>query len=75
MSEDNFVEINGEKIEIPKIALGEFAPPGIEAFNLKYEAEKQRAEKAERKARLYFWGGIFASALFMVGGYLLGKFC
>ncbi len=75
MNEDRFVEVNGEKIKIPDIALGKFMPDSVQAMILKYEKEEQRAQKAERKARLYFWCGIIASVIFMVGGYLLGKFC
>ena len=75
MSEDIFVEVNGEKIKIPDIALGKFMPDSVNALILKCEKAEERAKNAERKAFLYFWGGIIASALFMVGGYLLGKFC
>lgn len=75
MNEDRFVEVNGEKFKIPDIALGKFMPDSLNALILKYEKSEERAKMAERKARLYFWGGIIASALFMVGGYLLGKFC
>lgn len=50
-------------------------PDSVNALILKCEKAEERAKNAERKAFLYFWGGIIASALFMVGGYLLGKFC
>lgn len=58
-------------IKIPDIAFGKVIPPNIEHLIL-LEEEK---EKAEKKARLYFWGGIITSVLCMIGGYLLGKFC
>ena len=58
-------------IKIPVIAFGKVIPPNIERLIL-LEEEK---EKADKKARLYFWGGIITSVLCMIGGYLLGKFC
>lgn len=58
-------------IKIPDIAFGKVIPPNIERLIL-LEEEK---EKAEKKARLYFWGGIITSVLCMIGGYLLGKLC
>ena len=58
-------------IEIPEIATGGIIPPVVERFS-KLQEEKIAAEK---KARLYFWGGILTSVLCMIGGYLLGKYC
>lgn len=37
MSEDKFVEVNGEKIKIPDIALGKFMPDSVNALILKCE--------------------------------------
>ena len=36
--------------------------------------EKNRADAAERKAKLYFWVGIACNILCMFGGYLMGKY-
>ena len=58
-------------LEIPAIAKGQVIPPAVERY-MRLQEEKAAAE---RKARLYFWGGVVTSVLCMVGGYLLGKFC
>ena len=58
-------------IKIPDTAFGKVIPPNIERLILLEEEKK----KAEKKARLYFLGGIITSVLSMIGGYLLGKFC
>lgn len=58
-------------IKPPAIAEGEVIPPAVERY-IQLQEEKSAAE---RKSRLYFWGGIVASVLCMVGGYLLGKYC
>lgn len=58
-------------LEIPAIAEGKVIPPAVERY-IRLQEEKAAAE---RKARLYFWGGVVTSVLCMVGGYLLGKFC
>lgn len=55
----------------PEIAKGTVIPYGVQRFAELEEARK----RAERNARLYFWGGILSSILCMIGGYLLGKFC
>lgn len=44
---------------------------GVQEY-IRLQDEKKAAD---RKARLYFWGGIVTSVLCMIGGYLLGKFC
>lgn len=64
-------DLSGLHIEMPGIATGEIIPPIVDRLS-KLQEEK---EAAERKARLYFWGGIVESVLCMIGGYLLGKFC
>lgn len=67
---DEYLRFQGQDIKIPDIALGK-VPPSI-VSQLQHETELR--EKAERKARLYFWSGIICSVLCMVGGYLLGKY-
>lgn len=57
--------------EIPEIAKGTVIPHGVQEY-IRLQDEKKAAD---RKARLYFWGGIITSVLCMIGGYLLGKFC
>lgn len=57
--------------EIPGIAKGAVIPYGVQEY-IKLQDEKKAADK---KARLYFWGGVISSVLCMIGGYLLGKFC
>lgn len=64
-------DLSGLHIEMPEIATGGIIPPVVERFS-KLQEEKIAAE---RKARLYFWGGIVTSVLCMIGGYLLGKYC
>ena len=56
--------------EIPELAKGTVIPHGVQEY-IRLQDEKKAAE---RKARLYFWGGIITSVLCMIGGYLLGKF-
>lgn len=68
---DEYLHFQGADIKIPDIALGK-VPPNI-VYQLQREAEIR--ERAEQKAKLYFWGGIICSVLCMVGGYLLGKYC
>lgn len=55
----------------PEIAKGTVVPYGVQRLA---ELEESR-KRAEKKAKLYFWGGILSSILCMIGGYLLGKFC
>lgn len=57
--------------EIPEIAKGTVIPHGVQEY-IKIQDEKKAADK---RARLYFWGGVISSVLCMIGGYLLGKFC
>ena len=67
----DYLYVNGKSFKIPDVALGKTLPDYI--FELeRFEAAKA---KAERKARIYFWGGIICSILCMIVGYLLGKFC
>ena len=57
--------------EIPEIAKGAVIPYGVQEY-IKLQDEKKAADK---KACLYFWGGVISSVLCTIGGYLLGKFC
>lgn len=59
------------KFEMPEIAKGTVIPHGVQEY-INLQNEKKNADK---RARLYFWGGIISSVLCMIGGYLLGKFC
>lgn len=59
------------KFEMPEIAKGTVIPHGVQEY-INLQNEKKTADK---RARLYFWGGIISSVLCMIGGYLLGKFC
>lgn len=59
------------KFEMPEIAKGTVIPHGVQEY-INLQNEKKNADK---KARLYFWGGIISSVLCMIGGYLIGKFC
>jgi len=59
------------KFEMPEIAKGTVIPHGVQEY-INLQNEKETADK---RARLYFWGGIISSVLCMIGGYLLGKFC
>lgn len=58
------------RFDIPEIAKGTVIPSSVERF---IEAE-ERARKAERKAKLYFWAGVVTNIICMFVGYLLGKF-
>lgn len=70
-NKNEYIEFSGTAIKIPDIALGKNAPAVVHRII----AAEERAEKAERKSRLYFWGGIIATVLCTILGYLLGKFC
>lgn len=59
------------KFEMPEISKGTVVPHGVQKY-INLQNEKKNADK---RARLYFWGGIISSVLCMIGGYLLGKFC
>lgn len=61
---------NLKKFGIPEMAKGTIVP------NVIYKMEKEEAlrKKAERKARIYFWGGIISTALFTFVGFFLGKY-
>lgn len=67
----DYINFQGTEFKIPDIAAGKVVPPIVDRL-VRAEEEKQRAEK---RARLYFWAGIICSVLRMFGGYLLGKFC
>lgn len=78
MSDNEYLEVNGKKIKAPDIALGKVIPHSLwrlEKDRQEKEAAEKRAEAAEKMARLYFWGGIFATVFCTIIGYLLGKFC
>lgn len=72
---DNKPEFRQIKIEIPEIAKGTIIPHGVQRYIELEEAKK----KAERKADLYFWGGVastvISSIISVIAGYLLGKYC
>lgn len=57
--------------EIPDIARGAVIPDSVRR-NIENE---ERRVKAERKNKLYFWGGIASTILGVIAGWLLGKFC
>ena len=50
----DYLEWNGEKIRIPDIALGKTAPYSVDVL----AREEELRKRAERKARLYFIGGV-----------------
>lgn len=72
---DDKPEFQQIKIEIPEIAKGTTIPHGVQRFIELEEARK----KAERKATLYFWGGVASTVVFsiisVIAGYLLSKYC
>lgn len=57
-------------MDIPDIAKGTVIPNSVE----RYIKAEERARKAEKKAKLYFWSGILSNVICMVVGYLLAKF-
>ena len=68
---DEYIEINGEKMRIPDIALGKEIPPGIE----KYIELEERARKEKKRADIYAVVSIVSSFVCTIIGWLLGKFC
>lgn len=67
----DYLEWNGKRIQIPDIALGKTAPYFVDVL----AREEELRKRAERKARLYFIGGIVGTLAGTVLGWLLGKFC
>ena len=64
------IEMNGERIELPDIALGKTVPYYVEQL----KREEYLRKKAERKADLYFVGGLLGTLAGTILGWLLAKF-
>lgn len=68
---NDYIEVNGEKIKIPDVALGKTAPYYVE----KSQRDEFLRKRAERKADLYFVGGLLGTLAGTILGWLLAKFC
>lgn len=68
---NDYIEVNGEKIKIPYVALGKTVPHYVE----KLQREEFLRKRAERKADLYFVGGLLGTLAGTILGWLLAKFC
>lgn len=68
---NDYIEVNGEKIKIPDVALGKTVPYYVE----KLQREEFLRKRAERKADLYFVGGLLGTLAGTILGWLLAKFC
>jgi hypothetical protein len=68
---NDYIEVNGEKVKIPDVALGKTAPHYVE----KLQREEFLRKRAERKADLYFVGGLLGTLAGTILGWLLAKFC
>ena len=68
---NDYIEVNGEKIKIPDVALGKTVPHYVE----KFQREEFLRKRAERKADLYFVGGLLGTLAGTILGWLLAKFC
>jgi hypothetical protein len=66
----DYIEMNGERIELPDIALGKTVPYYVEQL----KREEYLRKKAERKADLYFVGGLLGTLAGTILGWLLAKF-
>ena len=66
----DYIEMNGERIELPDIALGKTVPYYVEQL----KREEYLRKKAERKADLYFVGGLLGTLAGTMLGWLLAKF-
>lgn len=66
----DYIEVNGEQIELPDIALGKTVPYYVEQL----KREEYLRKKAERKADLYFVGGLLGTLAGTILGWLLAKF-
>lgn len=68
---NDYIEVNGEQIKIPDVALGKTVPYYVE----KFQREEFLRKRAERKADLYFVGGLLGTLAGTILGWLLAKFC
>lgn len=68
---NDYIEVNGEKIKIPDVALGKTVLHYVE----KLQREEFLRKRAERKADLYFVGGLLGTLAGTILGWLLAKFC
>ena len=66
----DYIEMNGERIDLPDIALGKTVPYYVEQL----KREEYLRKKAERKADLYFVGGLLVTLAGTILGWLLAKF-
>lgn len=66
----DYIEMNGERIDFPDIALGKTVPYYVEQL----KREEYLRKKAERKADLYFVGGLLGTLAGTILGWLLAKF-
>lgn len=66
----DYIEMNGKRIDLPDIALGKTVPYYVEQL----KREEYLRKKAERKADLYFVGGLFGTLAGTILGWLLAKF-
>lgn len=66
----DYIEMNGERIDLPDIALGKTVPYYVEQL----KREEHLRKKAERKADLYFVGGLLGTLAGTILGWLLAKF-
>lgn len=66
----DYIEMNGERIDLPDIALGKTVPYYVEQL----KREEYLRKKAERKADLYFAGGLLGTLAGTILGWLLAKF-
>ena len=66
----DYIEMNGERIDLPDIALGKTVPYYVEQL----KREEYLRKKAERKADLYFVGGLLGTLAGTILGWLLAKF-
>lgn len=66
----DYIEMNGERIDLPDIALGKTVPYYVEQL----KREEYLRKKAERKADLHFVGGLLGTLAGTILGWLLAKF-
>ena len=66
----DYIEMNGERIDLPDIALGKTVPYYVGQL----KREEYLRKKAERKADLYFVGGLLGTLAGTILGWLLAKF-
>lgn len=68
---ENKFTFNGKDIDIPPIARGETVPYIVQ----KNEREEYLRKRAERKADLYFVGGLLGTLAGTILGWVLAKYC